>query len=428
LTRLGAWLRAPRLAPLQWGIALAVVLVLAASRAPYLLLHGRFWAEEGSIYFAHSARSGGADALGFVYTNARYYNLFPNVATWLASGVSLERAPLVTAWMSFGVVALIAWIALAWPSDLLPNVGAKLAAALLLVVGTLAEPEVWLNTLHVQVYLAIAALLLLFVRVHDLGRPRFVAGLGILVVAGLTGLYAAAFAPLFIVRALLDRTRRRFAWALAVVVPALVQVVVVLTREDTKHVESVKATNPGLEEAARTILVWHLSAFAFGADLVKDLNKNARAGSGFTWVAIVLGAVVLVAFLVLLCRGLPNVQVPLLLAGALVIIEILIQLGSFGEAGGRYAVLPIAILTLLVVHGAATARPGVLQFGALALCGLVLLVGLWQFWTRQSARLRCIDCPEWDQQVERWRHDHDLPLVIWPYEGEVRGGWQIRLP
>jgi hypothetical protein len=408
-------------------MALAVVVVLAASRAPYLLLHGRFWAEEGTVHFAHSATSSFVDAIGFVYTNARYYNLFPNVATWIASEVPLERAPLVTVWMSFGVVALVAWIALAWPSDLLPNVGAKLGAALLLVVGTLAEPEVWLNTLHVQVYLAIAALLLLFVRVHDVGRPRFATGLIVLVVAGLTGLYAAALAPLFIVRAVLERTRRRFAWALAVVVPALVQIVVVLTREDTKHVESVKATNPGIEEAVRTILVWHVSGFAFGQDLVEDL-RYARTGSTLGWVVLVLAAVALGALLVVVCRMLPGAMVALLLAGAFVIIEALIQLGAFGEAGGRYVVLPVAILTLLAVHVAATARVDWLQFGALMLCGLVLVVGLSQFWTRQAARLRCTDCPEWDQQVERWRRDHDRPLVIWPYEGEVRGRWRIRLP
>ena len=174
--------------------------------------------------------------------------------------------------------------------------------------------------------------------------------------------------------------------------------------------------------------MWHLSAFAFGADLVKDLNKTARAGSGFTWVALVLGALALVGFLVLVCRSLPNVLVPLLLAGAFVIIEVLIQLGSFGEAGGRYAVLPIAILTLLAIHAAATARAGLLQLGAVALCGLVLVVGVFQFWTRQPERLRCIDCPEWDRQVERWEQDHDRPLVIWPYAGELRDEWQIRLP
>jgi hypothetical protein len=427
LTRVGAWLRSPRLTTPQWVAALAVVLVVALSRAPYLLLHGRFWAEEGTVHFAHSATSSFVDAIGFVYTNARYYNLFPNVATWIATEVPLERAPLVTAWMSFGVVALMVWIALAWPSDLLPNVGAKLAAVVLLVVGTLAEPEVWLNTLHVQVYLAIVALLLLFVRVHEIGRPRFVAGLAVLVVAGLTGLYAAAFAPLFVVRALLERTRRRFAWALAIVVPALVQVVVVLTREDTQHVESVKATNPGIEEAVRTILVWHVSGFAFGQDLVEDL-RYARAGTVLGWVALVLGGLVVVGVVALVCRLLPSAWVALLLVGAFVLIEALIQLGAFGEAGGRYVVLPIAILTLLTVYVAATARPGWLQYGAVALCGLVLLVGLSQFWTRQSARLRCIDCPEWDRPVERWQEDHDRPLVIWPYAGEVRGQWRIRLP
>jgi hypothetical protein len=120
--------------------------------------------------------------------------------------------------------------------------------------------------------------------------------------------------------------------------------------------------------------------------------------------------------------------VPLLLAGAFVIVEVLVQFGAFGAATDRYAVLPIAVLTLFTVYVAATARVDWVQWCALALSGLVLFVGLSQFWTRQSARLRCIDCPEWDQQVERWRQDHDRPLVIWPYAGEQRGRWRIHLP
>jgi hypothetical protein len=424
----GSWLRSEHLSRAACLGLFLVILLVAASRAPYVLGHGRFWAEEGVKHFRDAWTTSFPGDLLFVYPNARYYNLLPNVGTWIASEVPLRHAPLVTSWLSFGVIAWMIWVTLAWPSELLPNVGARVAAAVLLVVGTLAEPVVWLNTLHVQIYLAVIVLLLLFVRIEELGRVRYSAHLVTLAIAGLSGLYAAALAPLYCVRAFQERSRRRIMSAAVISSTALVQVVVVLGGESTEHVESVKATNPGFEELVRTILVWHFSAFAFGQDNARELMKRARGGSALTWLVVVVFTIGVIAFLVLLLRRAPRARVPLLLGGAFVLIEVLVQLGSFGEAGGRYAVLPIAILILLVVHGAATAPPGWLRTGAIAACGVVFVFGVLQFWTRQPARLRCDRCPEWDRQVEQWEADPDDPLVIWPYDDGERGRWRIELP
>jgi hypothetical protein len=136
----------------------------------------------------------------------------------VATHVPVERAPLVTAWLSLALVIGVAWAALALPSDLLPNVGARLAAAVLLVVGPLAVPVVWLNATNAQVYLGVLAVLFLFVDVARLGRVQFPIVAVMLVLAGLSGLYAAALTPLFIALALRDRSARRI--VLAVIVSA----------------------------------------------------------------------------------------------------------------------------------------------------------------------------------------------------------------
>lgn len=129
---------------IRW-VVLAFTVLLAASRAPYILIHGRFWAEEGTLHFAHMYGDGFPNDILYVQTRTGYYNFFANIGSWLASNVPLLYAPLVTTWLSFGVVVLVVWVAIAWPSDLLPIAGAKLAAAMLLVVGTLAHAEVWLD-------------------------------------------------------------------------------------------------------------------------------------------------------------------------------------------------------------------------------------------------------------------------------------------
>jgi hypothetical protein len=419
------WLRSESLPQAASRGLLVAIAFVAATRAPFVLTSGRFWAEEGAVHFRHMMTSTSPSDLLFVYRRAGYYNLFPNVGTWFASVAPLERAPLITAWLSFGVVALMAWIALSWPSDLLPNAGARIGAATLLVVGTLAQPEVWLTTLHAQAYLAIVVVLLLFVRLDELGRGRYVGGIAILAVAGLSGLYSAALAPLFIVRALQERTARQRSYAVAISAAALVQLLVVFTARESSDLGPGKLTIPGAGEVLRTVSASHVGTLLFGNKIAGALMNRANAGSRLTWIALVMLVVAVCGFLIVLLRHAPKARVPLLLAGALVLVELLVQLGSLGEAGGRYAVVPIAILTLMVIH-AATSGYRWLQRAAIGVCVLVLAVGVLQFWTLKPTVLRCIDCPRWDREVREWRNDPSEPLEIWPYD--VDTPWAIRLP
>ncbi|MEM9468486.1 MAG: hypothetical protein AAGA90_24170, partial [Actinomycetota bacterium] len=161
----------------------AVLTVLVVIRAPYVVLNGRFWAEEGTIHFAHAHDEGGIAGLTFIDQRAGYLNLVPNIGTWIASLVPLSIAPLVTTWLAVFVLLLLLWITLAWPSDLLPTPTARLVAAGLLLFGPAAHPEVWLNTINSQTHLGILGIVLLFVRLDDLTSRQFGVGVASLLAA-----------------------------------------------------------------------------------------------------------------------------------------------------------------------------------------------------------------------------------------------------
>src|SRR4051794_32531012 len=165
----------------------------------------------------------GPGSLFFTYGHSGYFDAFCNAGTWIAAQVSLPRAPLVTVWLSFGVIISMLWITLYWPSALLATRAARVVGAVLLVVGTLAIPEVWLNSLEAQVYLALMTVLLLFVNLRSLNRRRFVFGAVVLATAGLSGVYADLLAPLFIARAVMQRTRRSIVYAVVAGVSAAIQ-------------------------------------------------------------------------------------------------------------------------------------------------------------------------------------------------------------
>ena len=83
--------------------------------------------------------------------------------------------------------------------------------------------------------------------------------------------------------------------------------------------------------------------------------------------------------------------------------------GIFAALGFAFVLSAASVLTGLEV----TTRNGVLW-------------GLAGFWTEGPTVLRCIDCPDWAQEVEQWHAGETDELEIWPYDTE--NPWEIELP
>jgi hypothetical protein len=416
---LAGYLRAERVPVLHQVIVLAVLFALVCSRAPYVLTRGRFYAEEGSIYFPHM-RDG---SIWFVARSVGYVYGFLNGATWLAARVPIEHAPLVTAWLSLALVMGVAWAALALPSDLLPNAGARLAAAALLVVGPVAVPVVWLNATNAQVYLGVLAVLFLFVDVRRLGRVQFGLVVALLVLAGLSGLYAAVLAPLFVVLASRDRIRRRIALAGVVCACALAQLVVIAGSHASGDLAQGRGSFRGFGATTRDIAAWHFGTFLFGNSIATHLYRtshNLLRIAAIGLVAFLVGAVLASAL-----TAVPRRRVAVLLVTAFVLEELLVVFGTRRGAGGRYAVVPVAILVLAAVHVLTTARNRAAVGVAATLCAITFVAGIGSFWTSQPSTLRCRDCPVWRDQVRAWQAGRTDYLRIWPYTGAVR--WSVHL-
>jgi len=398
----------------------ALMLLLAISRSPYVLTHGRFWAEEGAVHFQHMFAHDGPGRLLFVYGRSGYFDAFCNAATWLASHVSLTRAPLVSVWLSFGVIVALLWVTLYWPSALLPTGASRVSAAMLMIVGTLAIPEVWLNSLEAQTYLTLISVLLLFVHLGRLTRTRFWFGAGLLATAGLAGVYAGLLAPLFIVRALLERTRRSVSYAAVAGLAATIQLAVVLQlRASGQTAANKKLVFVGVGASARNVAAYHLAGFVFGPDIAATAGR-VRSPRGS--VALAGLAIVVLALLAAIVARVSDKRVPIILVSALALEEIAVNYGAGGDSGGRFAVVPIGLLILMLVHATFAGRPKV-QIAGVGLCAVVLVFGLSNFWTYQPAILRCRGCPDWAQQVRQWQQGRSNRLESWPYPA-----WYIPLP
>jgi hypothetical protein len=137
-------------------------------------------------------------------------------------------------------------------------------------------------------------------------------------------------------------------------------------------------------------------------------------------------AFVVAAVLAAVLACVPKRQVALLLVAAFALEECLVLFGTKHGAGSRYAVLPIAILILISVHAMASARYNLAAGIAAAFCLVSFIGGCSAFWTGQPTTLRCINCPQWSQQVSAWRAGRTDHLLIWPYSGKAT--WTVALP
>ena len=415
-----AYLRAERVPVWHQVALLAVLLGVAISRSPYPLFHGRFFAEEGSIYYPHMRD----DSIWFVAKSVGYIYGFLNGATWLAARVPIEHAPLVTAWLSLALVVVVAWAALSLPSLLLPNAGARLAAAVLLVVGPVAVPAVWINATNAQVYLGVLAVLFVFLDVPRLAAWQYGAVVALLALAGLSGLYAVVLAPLFVALAFRERAARRITLAVVTCACAIAQFLVIAGSHASGDLAQGRGSFCGLGAVTRDVAAWHVGSFLLGNSVANDLYRFADNLFGIA--AIGLLAFLVGVVLAFALTAVPRRQVAVLLGLVFVLEEILVLFGTRKGAGGRYAVVPVAVLVLAAVHVMTTARNRAAIGVGATLCAITFVAGLGSFWTSQPSTLRCNDCPVWHDQVRAWQAGRTNFLRIWPYTGNVR--WSVHLP
>ena len=404
----------------------ALLVLLAFLRSPWVLLNGRFWAEEGSIHFAHAHNEGGLAGLTFIDQRAGYLNLIPNVGTSLASLVPLSAAPLVTTWLAFGVLLFVLWVVLAWPSDLLPTATARLTAAGLLLFGPAAHPEVWLNTINSQTLFGVLGIVLVFVRLDELSSRHFGLGIAALLVGALSGLYTTILTPLFLCRAYRERTRRTIIQAGVITAATAFQGVIVLVSRTSGSLEESKLTIPDPAELLGTFAGLHVAPIVIGRTESEQLAANVIEPSGAWVLTVALVAGLVIGAIAFAVRE-SSFVILAPLGAAFVLTEGFVQLGAWGIADARYAVVPLSIASLLLAHGVGVSTNALTRGVAIGLVATASIAGITEYWTEKRIALTCIECPDWQAEVNAWEADPDHDLQIWPYPPWPFTPWTIEL-
>jgi hypothetical protein len=298
----------------------------------------------------------------------------------------------------------------------LANRWAVLAALLIVAISPMTE-EVFLNVLHIQFHLALCVGLILALEVP----PRRGARIGywaVLFVAPLCGPGAIVLLPLFALRTLVERDRRRLAQTAVFAVGTALQLFVFFTPSPVRGA----FLDPGALAAVMVVRLAALPYLTSGlANVLGTLTYNSYITGGIGWWAMVAASITYFgALMAVALRDRHDPAIWLLLSG------LAIGAASFGGgmiavdpyqwfsvgAGERYNFLPLVLLTLALIV-IAMRQDGRFRRISATLVMLTLITGAIGF-TQPIKAMR--NGPSWRAEVAAWRADHDHPLVLWPQE------------
>ena len=390
-------------------------------RMPLIVLHGgRFWAEEGAVYFTNAWNRPWYDAWFAIHTG--YLNFAAGFATWLALRLGgAMHAPLITVLIALALQCLPVYVILThdfpWRRSLLGSAAAVLLCAMPPVTG-----EVWLNTITSQFHLALAAALIFAAPATQ--RALFRLDCIILGLAVLSSPVTSFLMPLFTLDAARRRGRNTLIPALIIFLGFCVQATVYLF-----HIMPERGHRLGAA-ALLAIVGLHTVVLQFTGLSIAQSFANHLSDLHAAHRVLLAGPAICVGFygvIALSIWHLRNTALARLLA-ALVLITFFSFYealeGNFGVfmqiAGGqRYGFIPEVLNALLVV-GLACAARGLLQKLFVLTSVVLLVVGI--LMDRQGLGTFA-NGPAWQPQIAAWRRDPARVLVLWP-----GNPWAMTLP
>lgn len=416
LSRTFIWLHEPISSASQRTLFLLVVAFAIAARIPKVWTEGRFWAEEGTVFFRKAWDLPWWQALFSPHAN--YLNIASNAATLLAAHLTtLRGAPYVTATVAVLIQCLPVLLLVMSRDKWLQGRLVVWIAALVVVLAPVPE-EVWANSTTSYNHLALCAAVILAIEIQS-GAMAVVHGC-LLLLAALSGPASWVLVPLFALRAALERSKARALQSLVLLAGAIIQIAFFtsLGERDIGMSPSVI----GAIVLAKHILVPFLGHHLAEAPIA-DLSHSFQTGSGPLWP---LALVVLIFAIAVIAAARRPSQSPLWFLLASAVLAGTGYLGAIDRkldlihawSGGRHAFAPQVLIGLALLSWTAIHRGHLRVLSGVALAWIVA-VGAYNYFVPPSPIF--VTGPDWREEVAHWRRDPSWPLHIWP------GGWTIGL-
>lgn len=402
------------------------------ARAPDILLQGRFWAEEGFVFYSNAFNLHPLQALFHVYGG--YINLGASGTTLIARYVFLppRYAPYVTIFCGLFVQLLPLYVLLTAKDKWLQLFKTRVLATLLLLFIP-ESSEISLQCLHLQFHLTLACVFIAFTTSsYNHQKPK----LFILFLAPLCGLLPITTIPIFLYKTITKGNRAQYYQMLALIGGSSIQLSFYLTNHwlhfDTSESWLPRYNHLSYTELTNVIFVRDILFPFLGHRNVYALKWMANISSAlqyhsFSRLACVIPTLLFLGLIALFLKY-PKTRAGLNLLFAAIFIQSICIYGSIGGPlqvinpyfTERYSFIAQAILAFLLLYFSIT-----LPFKGSIVChlliGWLLIVGINNFFytfpeTKDGAG------KIWSQELKKWKKNTSYHPKTWS------SGWYIVMP
>ena len=407
-----------------------ILLLIFFYRSPYIFLNGRFMAEEGEIFFANAYKYSFLYSFFFVDFYSGYLNLWANISGIISNFFDLEIAPLISNYLSLIPKLLIIYFVLYENLIALNNFWYKILFCLIVFICPQNVPEIWMNSINSQIFFCILSFVLLIINYqHD--KIKLV-NLGLLLISGLSGIYSCILTPVFFYKYYLFKKSQDFFNFLIILLCSITQVIIIFYSKFTGSLYAGKIHFINLELINNFIYNVFLKSF-FGGNLIKYFYFNLET----YFYVIILGSFLLFSFFIFFLLSFINdfksfsaesKFFSISLIYCFLSVSIIVMVGGVSNyVGGRYAALPSFYMLLLVLLSISILRNNLMRFCLIILLITSNVVGLSEFRPNvlqinknhhSLKSLDCIGCPNWKEEVKKFRADNNYELKIWPYNNK----------
>tara|TARA_X000000950_G_scaffold192999_1_gene232751 strand:+ start:1515 stop:2777 length:1263 start_codon:yes stop_codon:yes gene_type:complete len=391
-----------------------ILLLIIFYRSPYIFIEGRFLEEEGSIWYRNLFLNGQFDTLIFVSNFSGYLNLWMNIASFFSGFVDIYYAPLVTVYFSFILLVYIFFYILNSTSLLFVNDNSKLLGCMIILFSPVMTAEVWMNSLNAMSYLGILAFLILFEKDYSKFRNiNFI----VLLISGLSGYYSSALAPVFLIKYFYFKNKTNLINFLIIFVSSLTQFSITIYSKMISEIASERfiITYEKLINYSYNVILKSL----FGREIIQKIISIVKIELLLPIFILTILIVIISLFKVIIDK---KDRVLNLILISFLIESLLIIFGSAYKdfVGGRYSVCVGIICSFIILRLYYLYKERSLKFLYAFLITIFLSTGFLEYkmYNMYPHFLSCIDCPEWKDEVNKWKVDKNYNLKIWTYPNQ----------
>lgn len=391
-------------------IAALAYLALSAIKMRHYLIHGRFWAEEGTFFYADIAKRNTFDGIFYIFHG--HLEIVTNIIVYTSSLVNLKYAPLVTTYLSLAAQFIPIYIMIRY-RDSLALSRFNLILIIIIAAGLPQASEVWANSINLHFHFSLVVALIAAISISD-GPPKWASRL-LLVVSGLSGIPSNFLVPVFAVLAFRTKEKERWIHFFILSFTAFLQILLLVSNGLQSGQRDYFSTPVAfwLAPVAQSVIS-PLFGFGIGDQLAGILREALHLELAPFLFSIVF-SMPLVYFAIIGFAGkLNSTSVIILSAFILLFMSIFTALGDkimliSSAGGGRYFYAPNILLSIALL--ASIRKYNI--FIAAAVLSLVV--------SSSNNIKHYIEGPSWQSNFEVSTDQKDATYKIWP------NGWSMKL-